>query len=56
MIDAVEPWSAGRDYLNFAERPGDASSGFSPEGYRRLRYVKAHVDPDDLFQASHPVR
>ena len=56
VVAAVEPWSAGRDYLNFAERPGDASAAFSPEDYRRLREIKARVDPEDRFQASHPVR
>ena len=56
VVAAVEPWSTGRDYLNFADRPCDASAAFSPEAYRRLRDVKAQVDPEDLFQASHPVR
>ncbi len=56
VIEAVEPWSAGRDYLNFAERPGDASGAFSPEAYQRLRGIRTRVDPEDLFQANHPVR
>ncbi len=56
VIDAVGPWSTGRDYLNLAERPGDASRAFSPDVYRRLIQVKADVDPQDLFLASHPVR
>ncbi len=56
VIEAVEPWSSGRDYLNLADRPGDASRAFSPEVYRRLREVKAQVDPQDLFLARHPVR
>ena len=55
VVEAVEPWSAGRDYLNFADRPGDASAAFAPEAYQRLRDVKARVDPEDVFQASHPV-
>jgi len=52
----VEPWSGGRDYLNFAERPGDASAAFPPEVYRRLCDVKARVDPHDRFVFSHPIR
>ncbi len=55
VIEAVRPWSSGRDYLNLADRPGDASNAFSADVYTRLREVKAERDPQDLFQSNHPV-
>ena len=54
-VAAMEPWATGVDYLNFADRPGDASRGFDQDTYRRLLEVKAAVDPDGLFVAAHPV-
>ena len=56
VVAAVEPWSTGRDYLNLAERPSDASSAFSADVYARLVEIRETVDPDSLFLASHPVR
>jgi FAD/FMN-containing dehydrogenase len=56
VVEAVQPWSSERDYLNLADRRSDASGAFPEDTYRRLRDVKAKVDPDDLFLASHPVR
>jgi FAD/FMN-containing dehydrogenase len=52
---ALETWSTGGSYLNFSERPTDTSRAFSKESYARLQAVKAQVDPDDLFQANHPI-
>jgi hypothetical protein len=52
---AMEPWSTGVHYLNFADRPCDGSKGFPEDSYRRLLEVKAAVDPDGLFVAAHPV-
>jgi FAD/FMN-containing dehydrogenase len=52
---AVEPWSSGSLYLNFAEAPTDTSKGFSADSYARLRAVKAQVDPDNIIQANHPI-
>jgi hypothetical protein len=55
MVDAMAPWTTGGDYLNFADRPGDASKGFDEDTYRRLVEIKAAVDPDGLFVAAHPI-
>ena len=55
VVAAMEPWATGGDYLNFADRPGDASRAFDEETYRRLREIKATVDPEGLFVAAHPV-
>jgi FAD/FMN-containing dehydrogenase len=55
VVAAMEPWATGSDYLNFADRPGDASRAFDEQAYGRLRQIKATVDPDGLFVAAHPV-
>jgi FAD/FMN-containing dehydrogenase len=51
---AVLPYRTG-DYPNFVEAPTDASAFFDPETWRRLRAVKAHYDPDDLFKGNHHI-
>jgi hypothetical protein len=55
VMEAMDPWDAGRRYLNFTERSADASA-FFPEGtLRRLQAVKRDVDPGDVFVSNHPV-
>ncbi len=55
VIEAMDPWDAGRRYLNFTERPSDPGA-FFPEGtLRRLQAVKRAYDPADVFRANHPV-
>ena len=56
VVSAMAPWSTGRDYLNLADRPCDASAAFDVDTYRRLSEVKGRLDPDDLFRSDHPVR
>jgi FAD binding domain/Berberine and berberine like len=53
--DALRPWDAGREYLNFAEQTTDVSRLWPADVYDRLRRVKAEHDPDDVFRANHPV-
>jgi FAD/FMN-containing dehydrogenase len=53
--DAMWRWSAGARYLNFAERAGSTEDFFAPEAYRRLRAIKATVDPADVLRANHPI-
>jgi FAD/FMN-containing dehydrogenase len=55
VVEAVEPWATGGDYLNFADRPGDASKAFDAQTLGKLREIKASVDPDGMFVAVHPV-
>jgi hypothetical protein len=52
---ALAPWSAATTYLNFAERKADPREFYSPATLRRLREVKAQVDPGELFRANHPI-
>jgi FAD/FMN-containing dehydrogenase len=55
LDDALAPYDAGRRYLNFTDHRTDPARFFSPQAYRRLRAVKAAVDPDELFRANHPI-
>ena len=55
LTAALDPWSSGRRYQNFAERPLEPGSIFEPETQRRLTAIKARVDPDGLFQANHAI-
>ena len=55
VIATLDPWDAGRRYMNFTERAG-APEAFFPEGtLRRLQAVKRAYDPADVFSANHPV-
>jgi FAD/FMN-containing dehydrogenase len=56
LRDALEPYDTGRQYLNFADEAGtDPSAFYRADAYRRLRAVKAAVDPDNVFRANHPI-
>jgi hypothetical protein len=52
---ALLPWSAPQMYLNFAETVRDAGTFWSEHAYRRLRQIKARVDPGELLRANHPI-
>jgi hypothetical protein len=54
--DALTPWKATHDYLNFRERKVNARSLYPNEmTYRRLQAVKAVYDPQDIIQSNHPI-
>jgi FAD/FMN-containing dehydrogenase len=55
LADALEPWSTGQSYLNFTERPGDASSAFSEDDYARLQAVKADLDPERVIRGGQEI-
>jgi FAD/FMN-containing dehydrogenase len=55
VCDALEPWSTGSCYFNFADRPTDLEAIFAPETLERLREVKRRYDPDGLIRANHNV-
>jgi FAD/FMN-containing dehydrogenase len=52
---ALEPYSSGRHYSNFAERAVDPVAFYGEETYARLREVKAEVDPLELFRGNHEI-
>ncbi|WP_372500372.1 BBE domain-containing protein [Sphaerisporangium perillae] len=55
VLDAVAPWRAVRDYLNFRDTSDDPGRFFDPETLERLRTVKTTYDPAGLFRSNHPV-
>jgi len=55
VCQALEPWSTGSCYFNFADRPTELEAIFAPETLARLRDVKRRYDPDGLISANHTV-
>jgi hypothetical protein len=55
LAQALEPWSTGMSYLNFTERPGDASTAFSESDYARLQAVKADLDPERVIRGGQEI-
>jgi FAD/FMN-containing dehydrogenase len=55
LVAALDPWDAGRRYLNFTERPADARDFFPEMTLARLQAVKLAYDPAGMFLANHPV-
>ena len=55
MADALAPYDTGRQYLNFAERRTDPARFYTPDVYRRLRVLRAVVDPGQVMRANHPI-
>jgi hypothetical protein len=53
--DALLPWTARHMYLNFADTARDPATFWNEQAYRRLRRIRAAVDPDDRFRSNHPV-
>jgi FAD/FMN-containing dehydrogenase len=42
-------------YLNFEEERVDPAAFYDEDTYRRLREMKAAIDPDELFRANHAI-
>jgi FAD/FMN-containing dehydrogenase len=54
VIGALRPYHAG-GYLNFEETETEPAGFWSPDTYRRLRELRAAVDPNELFRANHAI-
>ena len=52
---SLAPWTTSYMHLNFAESRRAPGSFWTEDAYRRLRRIKAAVDPDDLILANHAV-
>ncbi len=52
---ALAPYTNGKQYLNFTESHTDPARFYRDDAYRRLREVKAAVDPDEVFLSNHPI-
>jgi hypothetical protein len=55
ICKALEPWSTGSCYFNFADRPTDLEAIFAPETLEQLRDVKRRYDPEGMISANHNV-
>ena len=55
ICDAVEPWSTGSCYFNFADRPTDLERLFDAQTLSRLREVKRGYDPEGLIVGNHSI-
>jgi FAD/FMN-containing dehydrogenase len=53
LLDALEPWQTGREYLPMLDDRTDTRKGFPPEVHARLSALRAAVDPDRLFLGPH---
>ena len=52
---ALEPWSTGRSYLNFAENAVDPRTGYDESAWLQLKGIRSAYDPEDRFVANHRV-
>ncbi len=52
---ALAPWSASHMYSNFADTRRDPAAFWPEHAYKRLRRIKAAVDPGDLIRSNHPI-
>lgn len=55
VIDAMAPYSRGRQYLNFQEEPVDPSTGYDAPAWQELLRIRTALDPNGLFQANHEI-
>ncbi len=53
-LGALEPWRAPRQLLGFRESATPAEDLYG-DSLGRLQQIKSQVDPDNLFQANHPL-
>ena len=52
---ALAEYDTGTSYLNFVEEPTDAARLYDEASYRRLRAIRAAVDPDARMVGNHPI-
>jgi hypothetical protein len=55
LMQALQPWSNGRQYLNFAETTVDTRDAYAEGAWRQLAGIRSAVDPHGTFVANHPV-
>ncbi|HEX6921498.1 MAG TPA: FAD-binding oxidoreductase [Actinomycetes bacterium] len=55
VVEALRPWTNGKRYLNFAETPVDASTGYEAAAWARLQAIRDRVDPQGRFVSNHKV-
>jgi len=55
LMASLQPWSAGRRYLNLAENTSEAKSAFDELTWLRLKGIRSAYDPNDRFLANHRI-
>ncbi len=55
LVDALAAYSAGRDYLNFAESTVDVSASYPADTWLRLKGIRSAVDAKGTLLANHQV-
>ncbi|MGN6574239.1 MAG: FAD-binding oxidoreductase [Nocardioides sp.] len=55
VLAALAPHGTGANFLNLAERPVDAASGYADATWQRLRAIRDRHDPKQVFLANYPV-
>lgn len=55
IVSALKPYGTGA-YLNFAERPTDTSTAYTPAAYERLQAIRASWDPSGVVLANHRIQ
>jgi len=55
LMSALEPWTNGRQYLNFAESAVDPRAAYQDSAWMQLAGIRSAVDPHGVFAANHPV-
>ncbi len=53
LLDALQPWQNGREYLPMLDERSDTRKAFPPGVHTRLSALRAAVDPDRLFVGPH---
>jgi FAD/FMN-containing dehydrogenase len=55
LMSALDPWSNGRHYLNFAESAVDPRTAYAESAWTQLAGIRSAVDPHGTFAANHPI-
>ncbi|MCT1458215.1 FAD-binding oxidoreductase [Aestuariimicrobium sp. p3-SID1156] len=55
LVEAMQPWSTGRRFANFTNRPAPSESLYPVASWERLGAIRDQMDPDRLLVLSHPI-
>jgi hypothetical protein len=53
LLDALQPWTTGRQYLPMLDDQTDTRKAFPPEVHARLSKLRSALDPDRIFVGQH---
>ncbi|MEU3009475.1 FAD-binding oxidoreductase [Nocardia asteroides] len=55
VVAALRPWAGGASFPNFADRPIDTATAFTPAEWQRLQQLRDVYDPARVWVAAHAV-